>query len=216
MSMLVFSSLSFNKRFPPPTPGIGRRRWPFASAWGSGQFVQEALNAVCNLALPDDSPFPSKALQFVTRLIVSLDVSFNLCRPVFDITFGHSSPHTTMPVPEASMNKQSDPIAGEKQIGTSRQVSAVEPVAMTCPMHRSAHLHFGARVSRLDLGHHCASGAAVYVISHNQIPQRFAGSLINRDLSVSTSSTRSLYLSNKLLKPSANPPLPNPPSSSMF
>lgn len=47
-----------------------------------------------------------------------------------------------VPVPEAAMNKNADPIARQHQVGPSRKILLVEAVSEALPVQHAPNLHF--------------------------------------------------------------------------
>ena len=73
-------------------------------------------------------------------------------------------PASAMLMPEASMDKDSQLVFGENQIGTSWKVLAVQTEAQTHAMGNTPDGQFGGRVTPADSGHQLASTLAIHNI----------------------------------------------------
>src|SRR5206468_1076898 len=156
------------------------------------QLTQQRFNASAELALPDDPAPPPQRLQLGARLPVAADVPVDLGRPVVIVSRRHPRSLTTVPVPEASVHKDREPVTREDQVGAAGEVFPMEPEPMARCVRCLAHGDLGRSAFGVHPAHDPASFDSVYRVGHAAPGPRywrFSGISIWRDWSISTPAT---------------------------
>ena len=71
-----------------------------------------------------------------------------------------------MLVPETSVDENSQPVLGQHQVGTARQVPSAKPEAQSHPVGDPAHRPLGGSVPAADVGHQLAPPSPVHDVDH--------------------------------------------------
>lgn len=96
-----------------------------------------------NAALPQLNDAPPKGQQLLLYLGVAGNVLFKFGLPeIVAGTWSGGIAAPGMPVPEATMNKNAEPIARKHQIRLSWKIFLVKAVSEPLPMEHASYLHF--------------------------------------------------------------------------
>jgi hypothetical protein len=103
------------------------------------------------LTFPNCNHTPPNLSQLRLLAAVSLDVCVELMLPTFGVVgWRRGVAASLMPVPETSMNEDSDPVLREYQVGRSGQVAGVQAVAETVRVQIPPDCHFWQGIPRPD------------------------------------------------------------------
>lgn len=80
-----------------------------------------------------------------------------------------------MPVPEAAMNKNADPIAREHKIRPSRKILLMKAVSEALPVQHASYLHFRRRVAAPDARHHARPDFLTDYVHESRPEDPFSG-----------------------------------------
>ena len=95
-----------------------------------------------NAALPQLNDAPPKGQQLLLYPSVARNVLFKFGLPEIMAGFGSRGVAAArVPVPEAAVNKNAEPIAREHQIGPSRKILLVKAVSEALPMEHASNFH---------------------------------------------------------------------------
>lgn len=136
------------------------------------QSLQQRLHysfGPAQLALPNYEGPPAIFLQGLDCSLISIGVSQELGLPEFGARFGqYSESAPLMMMPKASMYKDTDPQTRDYNVGLSRQVLAMQSVAIAVGIQKPTHKHFRLCVLSLDAGHHSGSSGGINNVHFEQ------------------------------------------------
>lgn len=122
---------------------------------------------VGRLAFPDDKHIPTFLSQPRLDTRVARNVAVELALPVFWPRPGRSGPPAArVPVPPAAMNEHDLPLARERQVGRSGQISAMKSEAVSESVSRFADEEFGLRVGSTDSAHQSRALGRGQMVDH--------------------------------------------------
>ena len=135
----------------------------------SGQVPPDVLR-VPRLAFPDDQGPPAEVSQCFFVTPVAGDVPGEFLRPERDAGFGRVGVAASrVPVPEAAMDEDGEPVAREDQIGAARKILPVQPEAQAHPVRDAANGALRCGIPPFDACHHFASPLAAHNIGQGDI-----------------------------------------------
>jgi hypothetical protein len=100
---------------------------------------------------------PAGFIKLFAYLRITFAVAVDLGLPEPLSRIWHPEQVTIVPMPEAAVYQQHGPIFWERQVGLSRYVSWMKPVAESECVERTPKQHFGLCVLAADAGHHPAA-----------------------------------------------------------
>ena len=147
------------------------------------EFACEAA-AVADFAFPDHEHGPAHSPQLRTVGLVALLVPVQLRLPILKAgTRDSSGTATRVQVPKAAVHENHFPLGRKYNVGASRQIGSMKPVAETTAMQKASDLTLRLGVLALDAPHILASAIWRKMI-HSLSKYRFSRSPIAGQLAL--------------------------------
>ena len=120
-----------------------------------------------DLAFPNHKHLPAHPAQCELMLAIPFNIAFQLLPPIVPVGFRNVAGRATrMLVPETPMYENDLPPAWKNQIGGTRQISTMEPEAITYRMGQPAHGHLRLGSLGANAGHDLTSALGANGVNH--------------------------------------------------
>lgn len=115
-------------------------------------------------ALPNRQHTPAASIEFIPGLLIPLPCASDLLPPEVGSRRRPLEQMAVVAVPEAAIHENNGIESREHQIGPSRKVRSVEPIAKAHRVKPTPYHHLRPRVLPANTRHHSAAGGLVYDI----------------------------------------------------
>ena len=121
-----------------------------------------------SFTFPDHARLPTTSAEFGQNSVVPCPVSREFLAPVVNAGGGRVTPAAVVTVPKAAMHEDNLASGSEDEIGTARQVLAVEAIAVAETMEQPPDDHLRAGVPLSDGGHDLRADRRCDVVGHGR------------------------------------------------
>jgi hypothetical protein len=130
------------------------------------QALEEALGLL-RLAFPNRDNAPAVAAQGSGMAFVACGVTFEFFPPPSRPCLGNPGVFAlTVKMPEAAMDKDTDAVSRQNDVGAPRQITPVETKTVAHGMEKAAHNEFRLCILATNAGHQTAALLSGKVVGH--------------------------------------------------